>query len=109
MSTVTATATASARPTGRVRLQLASRVAAAVLGGYGFAWGVVALGAACFFAAGMGFHDAEFLASLVGILAYLAVFLWAVATPRLGRCWLVLAGGGALMAAAASAVQAALA
>ncbi|AKC85629.1 hypothetical protein [Pseudoxanthomonas suwonensis] len=96
-------------PSRTPRLHLAARVAAAVLGGYAFAWGVVALGAAALFAAGMGFHDAEFLASMIGILAYLVAFLWAVATPRPGRCWLVLLGGGALMAAAASAVQAALA
>ncbi len=94
---------------GTSRLQVASRVAAAVVGGYGFAWGVVALGAVAFFASGMDFHDAEFLAGLIGILAYLCVFLWAVATPRLGRCWLLLLGAGAVMTAAASALQAVLA
>ena len=91
------------------RLQLAARAGLAVFGGYAFAWGVVALGAASLYAAGMGFHDAEFLASMTGVLAYLVVFLWAVATPKPGRCALLLFGGGALMAAAASAVQAALA
>lgn len=100
---------ATLAPSHAPRLHLAARVGAAVLGGYAFAWGVVALGAAALFAAGMGFHDAEFLASMIGILAYLVVFLWAIATPRPGRCWLVLTGGGALMAAAASAVQAVLA
>lgn len=105
MSTIPAS---SSHPAA-TRRQLAARAALAILGGYAFAWGVVALGAAALFALGMGFHDAEFLASMMGVLAYLVVFLWAVATPRPARCALVLLGGGALMAAAASAVQAALA
>ena len=105
MSTIPAS---SSHPAA-TRLQLAARGALAVLGGYAFAWGVVVLGAASLFALGMGFHDAEFLASLVGVLAYLVVFLWAVATRRPGRCALVLLGGGALMSVAASALQAVLA
>ncbi len=99
----------SVAPVAAPRLHVVARVGAAVLGGYGFAWGVVAFGAVAFFAAGMDFHDAEFLAGLIGLLAYLGVFLWAVATPRLGRCWLVLLGAGAAMTVAASALQAVLA
>ena len=92
----------------RARLRIVARVAAAVLGGYAFTWGFVAAGAALMFAAGMGFHDAEFLASALGLLGFVAVFLWAIATPRPGRCWAVLVGGAAAMAGLASAVQAAL-
>jgi hypothetical protein len=87
------------------RLQIAARIAAAIFGGYGFAWGVVAAGASLMFAAGMDFHDAEFLASLLGVLAFLVVFLWAFAARRLWVVWAVLAGGGALLAATGSFVQ----
>lgn len=87
------------------RLRLTARVAAAVFGGYAFAWGVVAAGASLMFAAGMGFHDAEFLASLFGVLAFLMTFLWAFAARRLWVVWTALAGGGALLAATGSLVQ----
>ena len=87
------------------RLQLAARIAAAVFGGYVFTWGVIAAGASLMFAAGMGFHDAEFLASLLGVLAFVAVFLWTFAARRLWVVWAVLAGGGALLAATGSFVQ----
>ncbi|WP_454827955.1 iron uptake protein [Pseudoxanthomonas wuyuanensis] len=96
--------TVSGSPRG-LRLQLAARMAAAVLGGYAFAWGFIATAASVMFAAGMGFHDAEFLASMLGVLAFLVVFLWAFAARRLWVVWAVLAGGGALLAAAGSLVQ----
>lgn len=82
-----------------------ARVAAATLGGYVFAWGLIAAVTALAFKAGMGFHDAEFLASMLGVLSYLAVLLWAVASRRLALTWLALVGGGALLAAIGSLVQ----
>lgn len=100
MSTIT-----SPTPPRSPRLTVASRIAAAIFGGYGFAWGIVAAGASLMFAAGMDFHDAEFLASLLGVLAFLVVFLWAFAARRLWLVWTVLAGGGALLAATGSFVQ----
>ena len=87
------------------RLALVSRIAAAVLGGYGFAWGVVAAATSLLVAAGMGFHDAEFLSSLLGVLAYLAAFLWVIATRRLWQACAVLAVGGAGLAGVGSWVQ----
>ncbi|MGJ4728029.1 iron uptake protein [Luteimonas sp. SDU101] len=90
------------------RWQLVARVGAAVFGGYAFAWGFVAAGASLMFAAGMGFHDAEFLASLLGVLGFLVVFLWAVAAKRPWRAWLWLLGIGGGLALVASLVQAAL-
>ena len=87
------------------RLRLAARVGAAVLGGYAFAWGVVAAATSLLFAAGMEFHDAEFLGTVAGLLAYLVAFLWAVAAHRLAVTWLVLLGAGALMTATGSFVQ----
>ena len=98
----TLTSPFSARPS---RLHVVGRTAAAVLGGYGFAWGVVAAGASLLFAAGMDFHDAEFLASLLGVLAFLAVFLWAFAARRLWVVWTALIAAGASLAAIASFVQ----
>lgn len=90
------------------RVTLFLRVAAAVSGGYAFAWGIVAAATSLCVAGGMGFHDAEFLSSVLGVLACLSAFLWAIAARRPGPVWVVLGGGGALLAGLASAVQAAL-
>lgn len=87
------------------QLRIASRVGAAVLGGYAFAWGVVALTTSLLFAAQLDFHDAEFLGAVLGLLVYLVVLLWAIAARRLRVVWTVLLGGGALMTGAASLVQ----
>lgn len=81
------------------------RVAAAVLGGYAFCWGLIALGVAGLVALGMPFEDAEQLSSMLAWLAYLAAFLWAFGAARLAPVWTVLAGGGALMAGLASLLQ----
>lgn len=84
---------------------LVVRIAAAVFGGYAFAWGVVVACASLMYAAGVGFHDAEFLASLFGVLVFLAMFLWAFAARRLRVVWAVVAVGGGLLAATGSFVQ----
>lgn len=89
----------------RSRRQIALRVLAAMLGGYVFAWGTVALATSLLFAAKLDFHDAEFLGAFIGLLAYVTVFLWSIATQRLLRVWVVLLGGGLLMAGIASLVQ----
>lgn len=90
------------------RSHLLARIGAAVLGGYAFAWGLVALGMAGLFALGMPFHDAEHLTAMLAVLVYLVAFLWAFAARSLPRVWGVLAGGGALMAGAATLLQTAL-
>lgn len=90
------------------RLRLAARVGAAIVGGYAFSWGFIAAGAALLFKAGMDFHDAEFLSSALGLIAFLVVFLWTFAARRVWLAWLLLAGGGALLAAVASLVQASI-
>ena len=87
------------------RRQIVSRTAAALLGGYVFAWGFIALGVAGMFAAGMSFHDAEHLFSMLALLLYLVVFLWSFAARGMRVVWLVLVGGGALMTALASVIQ----
>lgn len=88
---------------------VALRIAAAALGGYAFAWGFVAASMGLLFAAGMEFHDAEFLACLLGVLAFLAAFLWTFAARRLWLAWAVPLGGGALLAAVGSLLQSILA
>ncbi|MET0583193.1 MAG: iron uptake protein [Pseudoxanthomonas sp.] len=85
-----------------------SRVAAALLGGFAFVWGFIAAGMSLLFAAGMEFHDAEFLATLLGVLVFLVALLCTFAARRLWLAWGVLLGGGALLAATASLVQATL-
>lgn len=89
-------------------LPLLSRIAAAIVGGYAFCWGFIALGLAGFYAAGMAFHDAEHLSSILGLLLYLVVFCWTFAVPRAGHAWAVLLGGAALMAGIAALIQRAL-
>ena len=105
MRALTSTAEETTRGSRAPGWALSSRVAAALLGGYAFAWGLNALLTASLFMAGLEFHDAEFLGSSLGILAFLAVFLSAFVVRRIVRLWIVLAGGGALMAGAASWVQ----
>lgn len=87
------------------RVAAALRVAAAVLGGYVFCWGFIALCISGLYALGMAFHDAEHLGSILAFLLYLVAFCWAFVTPRLWRAWAVLIGGGVAMAATASLLQ----
>lgn len=91
--------------THRSPVALAGRILLAVLGGYVFCWGVVALCAAGTFPLGAEFHDGETLGSILALLVYPAAFLWAFAARSLWRAGAVLVGGGALMAAAASQIQ----
>lgn len=90
------------------RLNIASRIAAGVLGGYAFTWGFIALLVGSLFAAQMEFHDAEALGYILGFIVFLVVFLWAFAAASVARVWAVLAGGGAVMTGLAWWVQSAL-
>lgn len=97
-------------PASHPRLRIAARTGAAVLGGYAFTWGFIAACTALAVKLGMDFHDAEFLASALGLLLFLAVFLGTVACRRGALLlWGVLLGGGALLAAAGSLLQASIA
>lgn len=87
---------------------LFARILLAVVGGYMFCWGVIALCAAATFPLGAEFHDGEMLGSILALLVYPATFLWAFAARSLWRAGAVLVGGGALMAAAASLIQTSL-
>ncbi|WP_440222422.1 iron uptake protein [Dokdonella sp. MW10] len=95
----------TARTATDSRLPLLVRIAAAVFGGYAFAWGLIALAIPSLYGAGMAFHDAEHLASIVAFLVYLTAFCWAFVARSLARVWIVLAGGGAAMAAAGTFAQ----
>lgn len=86
--------------------RIAARIAAALLGGYAFTWGFIALVMAAAYGAGMEFHDSESLGSIIGLLLYLVVFLWAFSARRLWPVWLMLAGGGAVMTGLAFLLQA---
>ena len=97
--------TTLAAPSRSRRLQIVLRVLMAMLGGYVFAWGTVALATCLLFAAKLDFHDAEFLGAFIGLLAYVLVFLWSIASRQLLRVGIVLLGGGLLMAGLASLVQ----
>lgn len=90
------------------RLNIVSRIAAGVLGGYAFTWGFIALAIGLLFAARMEFHDAEALGYIVGFIVFLVAFVWAFAVASVKRVWLVLAGGGAVMTGAAWLVQRAI-
>ena len=87
--------------TSKPALLVLSRVLAGVFGGWGFTWGFVTLGIALLVAAGVSFGDARTFFFLLAFLVYLAAFLWAFSARSLKLVWLVLAGGGGLMSAAA--------
>ncbi len=87
------------------RFHVVHRIAAALLGGYAFCWGLIALGVASLFPLGLDFHDAESLSNIVALLAFVIVFCWAFMARSLPKVWLILAGGGAAMAAVASLLQ----
>lgn len=88
--------------------EITSRVAAALLGSYGFVWGFVSLGIVLGVAAGLPYEEAQTLLYLLAFLMLLAAFCWAFVARRVAWVWAVLAGGGAAMTGAAWLVQRAL-
>lgn len=86
-------------------LPVASRVAAATLGGYAFTWGLVALGITGLVALGLDFHEAETAVLMLALVAFLVMFLWAFAVRSTLRLWLTLGGGAAAMLLAAWVLQ----
>lgn len=83
------------------RSQIASRVLASLVGGYGFVWGFTALSIALLVAAGMDYGEAWTLVMLLAFVLFLVLFCWAFAAASLARVWTVLAGGAAAMSAGA--------
>jgi hypothetical protein len=78
-------------------LHVASRVAASLLGGYGFVWGFISLGTGLGVVAGMPYGDAHTLLQMLAFLVFLAGFCWAFTARSVLRVWLTFGGGGALM------------
>ena len=74
-----------------------ARVAASLLGGYGFVWGFVTLGIALLMRAGQPYDEARTALYLLAFILFVVAFCWAFAAASLLRVWAVLAGGGLLM------------
>lgn len=100
-----ATAQAAGRTTGPTRAHVIGRIAASLLGGYAFTWGVTTLGITGLVALGVDYHEAHTVLMLLAFLVFLAAFLWAFAARCLLRVWGVLGLGGAGMTAAAWLLQ----
>lgn len=81
--------------------RVASRVLASLLGGWLFVWGFVSLGITGLVSLHMPYDEAYKLAMLLAFIVFLVAFCWAFAAANLLRVWAVLAGGGAVMTAAA--------
>lgn len=84
-----------------LQMQIISRIAASLLGGWLFTWGFTTLGIAALVALGMRYGEAQTLLFLLAFIVFLVVFVWAFAAASVKRVWLVLAGGGAAMTLAA--------
>ena len=83
----------------------ANRFAAAIIGGYLFAYGFTALATLIGFGMGLAFSEAQVLAWMLGALVYLGAMLWGFVPRTTMTAWGVLAGGGAVMGAAAWALS----
>jgi hypothetical protein len=78
---------------GNPGLAVASRVFAALCGGYLAAVGLVALASALLAVVfGLARSEALILTTMLGFILYAALILWAFSEPRLGRVWLAVWG-----------------
>lgn len=84
---------------------IASRIFASLVGGYLFTWGLIAVTIAALIPLGVEFHDVEMGMLMLGLLIYLSLFLWGMASNKLIRLWLVLFGGGLMMTVLAGVIQ----
>jgi hypothetical protein len=82
-------------------LVVANRFAAAIIGGFAFTYGFVALATVAGFALGLPFFEAWSLTMMLAILVYLGAVLWGFVARRTIHVWAVLGGGGCAMAASA--------
>jgi len=81
------------------------RFAAAIVGGYLFAYGFSALATLIGFGAGLRWSEAQVLSWMLGALVYLGAILWGFVPRSNSVAWAVLGGGGAAMGAAAWALS----
>lgn len=91
---------AQAPPTKLDWLHISSRVTAALIGSYAFAWGFTSLVVAVNLASGGDYDEGLVLAYLLVFIVYLVTLLWAFAARSLTRVWLCLGGGAAAMSGA---------
>ena len=98
----------SATDTRPTAAHIASRVAAALMGGWAFTWGFVSIVITGLVAAGQPFDQAGTAAMLLAFIVFLVVVCWAFVAASLVRVWSVLAGGAALMTGVAWLMQRAL-
>lgn len=82
-------------------LSRALRLVVAVLGGYAFAAGLVAVIAAALPHTGVASTESATLGGMLGLLACLAVIIWVVASTRPIRTTLIVFAAAAIMIAAA--------
>ncbi|WP_420466055.1 iron uptake protein [Panacagrimonas sp.] len=80
---------------------IAARVAASLLGGYAFVWGLSTLAIGLAVKAGAPYGEAHTAVMLLAFLVFLWAFCWAFTAPRLQTVYAVLFGGGALTSALA--------
>ena len=78
-------------------IDIANRLAVALLGGYIFTWGLVSFGMAGLAVLGVDFHNAEITMLILAFFIYLVVFLLAFYFKNLLKLWLVFGLGGGLM------------
>jgi hypothetical protein len=90
-----------ARHGGRHALLAANRFAAAIIGGYIFAYGFTAFATLSGFGLGLPLSDAQSLAWMTGTLVYLGAIVWAFVPRSTGFAWIVLGGGGVALGATA--------
>lgn len=87
------------------RLSMLSRVTASVIVGYAFTIAVAAALATLLWRGQLvPRDDAVIVAALLGCAGYPIVVMWGFAASRVGRVWLVCAGGAAIAAAMAYAL-----
>ncbi|MCB1755924.1 MAG: iron uptake protein [Gammaproteobacteria bacterium] len=87
------------------RVLLGNRIAASLLGSYVFCWGLISLGVAGLYAAGLDYHDAEAVSMMIGLIAFLVAFLGSFAASRISQVWGILLGSGVVMILTARFIQ----
>lgn len=80
---------------------IAARVAASLLGGYAFVWGLSTLAIGVAVKAGAPYGEAHTAVMLLAFLVLLWAFCWALSAASLRKVCAVLFGGGALASALA--------
>lgn len=81
--------------------EIVARVAASLLGGYTFVWGLSTLSIALLVLGGQAYDEAQSAVMLLAFLVFLWAFCWAFTAPRLRTVYGVLFGVGTVTSALA--------